>query len=158
MSFPKIPVSRRSLSGYLTWLAATTFVLFLGCAGDSEAAVIPAAGPRDTRGEPLYVANCQSCHDGATGGSMMDLPPPHNANGHTWHHPDCELINTVLNGSGAMGEMMRRMMGADENTPRMPAFKGALSAEDVAAILGYIKTFWTEEQRQFQAKATREEC
>lgn len=89
---------------------------------------------------------------------MMDIPPPHNANGHTWHHPDCQLIDTVLNGSGAMGEMMRRMMGAGEETPRMPAFKGKLSEDDVAAILAHMKTFWSGEQRQFQASMTIQEC
>lgn len=110
------------------------------------------------RGEALYDANCRSCHGGATGGQMMDIPPTHNANGHTWHHPDCQLIDVVLNGSGEMGEMMRRMMGVPEDTPRMPAFKGKLSEEDVEAILAYIKTWWTEEQRQAQARITEGQC
>ncbi len=110
------------------------------------------------RGEALYNANCRSCHGGATGGQMMDIPPPHNANGHTWHHPDCQLIDIVLNGSGEMGEMMRRMMGVPEDTPRMPAFKGKLTEEEVEAILTYIKTWWTEEQRQVQARITEGQC
>lgn len=89
---------------------------------------------------------------------MTDIPPPHNARGHTWHHPDCQLTQTVLNGSGEMGEMMRRMMGASENTPRMPVFRGSLAEEDVAAMLAYIKSWWTEEQRQWQASATLAQC
>jgi mono/diheme cytochrome c family protein len=40
----------------------------------------------------------------------------------------------------------------------MPTFKEQLTEEDVAAILAYIKTWWTEEQRQFQARITRDVC
>jgi mono/diheme cytochrome c family protein len=115
--------------------------------------------PAPERGARLYEANCLQCHRGAAGGAMMDIPPRHNANGHTWHHPDCQLVETVLNGSGAMGGMMRQMMGAPEDTPRMPAFQGQLTEEEVLAILAYIKTWWTEEQRAWQAQvSTRAVC
>src|SRR4051812_26926734 len=33
--------------------------------------------PLIVRGKALYEANCQLCHGGATGGTMMDLPPKH---------------------------------------------------------------------------------
>lgn len=88
----------------------------------------------------------------------MDVPPPHNASGHTWHHPDCQLIDTVLNGPGAMSGMMREMMGVPPDTPRMPAFKDNLTEGEVRAVLAYIKTWWTEEQRRHQAKITRQTC
>lgn len=109
------------------------------------------------RGAELYEIHCFSCHGGDSGGQMMDMPPRHNANGHTWHHPDCQLTDIVLNGSGEMGQMMRQMMGG-EDLPPMPTFKGQLSEEEVAAILAYIKTWWTEEQRQLQAEVTQEAC
>jgi mono/diheme cytochrome c family protein len=86
---------------------------------------------------------------------MTGIPPRHNANGHTWHHSDRQLMDTILNGSGEMGEMMRQMLGAPQGTPRMPAFKATLTEEDIAAILAYIKTWWTEEQREWQAQVTR---
>jgi mono/diheme cytochrome c family protein len=89
---------------------------------------------------------------------MMDLPPRHNTNGHTWRHPDCQLVDAILNGSGAMGEMMRQMMGASADTPRMPAWKGTLTEEDVRAVLSHIKTWWTQDQREFQARVTRQAC
>jgi mono/diheme cytochrome c family protein len=110
------------------------------------------------RGAELYNTHCLSCHQGDSGGGMMDMPPRHNANGHTWHHPDCQLIDTVLNGSGEMGQMMRQMMGVPTDVPPMPTFKEQLTAEEIEAILAYIKTWWTEEQRQFQARITRELC
>lgn len=88
----------------------------------------------------------------------MDMPPKHNANGRTWHHPDCQLIDIVLNGSGAMGDMMRRMMGPSEEVPRMPQFRTTLSEEQVRDILAYIKTWWTKEQRLIQERITQQAC
>jgi mono/diheme cytochrome c family protein len=40
----------------------------------------------------------------------------------------------------------------------MPAFEGILTADDVAAILAYLKTWWTDEQREFQAEVTQVQC
>lgn len=137
-------------------LLAGLAITLLGCsAPDSDRAT---ASVSLARGEELYRTHCQGCHGGATGGQMMDIPPPHNARGHTWHHPDCALRDTILNGSGEMGQMMREMMGASKDTPRMPAFAGTLSEEDVDAILAYIKTWWTEEQRAHQARVTQAMC
>jgi mono/diheme cytochrome c family protein len=110
------------------------------------------------RGEQLYNTYCVTCHGGSTGGRMMDIPPVHNRNGHTWHHPDCQLTDIVLHGSGSMGEMMRRMMGASEDTPTMPAFSGILTQADAEAILAHIKTWWTPQQRAMQAAVTQERC
>jgi mono/diheme cytochrome c family protein len=109
------------------------------------------------RGEELYNAYCASCHGGRTGGRMMDFPPVHNANGHTWHHPDCQLREIIHNGGGEMGDMMRRMMGSSDS-PRMPAFADTLTDEEIDAILGYIKTWWTPQQRAMQATATEQRC
>ena len=111
-----------------------------------------------SRGEQLYNANCLQCHGGREGGQMMDYPPKHNANGHTWHHPDCELKQVILNGSDEMTEMMRQMMNVPTTVPRMPAWKDKLSDEDIAAILAFVKTMWTEEERQYQERITRQTC
>ena len=114
--------------------------------------------PALSRGEQLYNANCLQCHGGREGGQMMDYPPKHNANGHTWHHPDCELKQVILNGGDEMTSMMRQMMNVPTTVPRMPAWKDKLSEEDIAAILAFIKTMWTEEERQYQARITRQAC
>ena len=89
-----------------------------------------------SNGAELYAASCQVCHgdregQGATGGT-----PPHNETGHTWHHPDAQLKDWVLNG---------KFPGT------MPPFKDVLRGEEVHAILSYIKTWWTAEQRESQA-------
>jgi len=109
------------------------------------------------RGEALYNQYCLSCHGGPAGGSMMDYPPRHNANGHTWHHPDCQLKEIIKNGSDEMTRKMRQMM-APPNAPTMLAFKDVLTDEDIDAILAFIKTWWTDQQRSFQAQVTRANC
>ena len=64
--------------------------------------------------------------------------PLHNEIGHTWHHPDAQLMDWVLNG---------KPPGA------MPPSKDVLNEgnDEVVAILAHIKTWWTTEQRDSQA-------
>ena len=102
-------------------------------------------------GEELYQANCQACHGGAGGGSVTDIPPPHNAEGHTWHHSDCLLIEIVMDGLPARP-------GLPEGVSPMPPFGDRLTVDEVATILTFIKTWWTEEQREFQAEVTDRLC
>ena len=72
---------------------------------------------------------------GTTGGA-----PPHNKDGHTWHHPDAQLKDWILNG---------------KPFTLMAAFKGKLSERDADSILAFIKTWWTEEQRLSQANVSK---
>ncbi len=142
------------------WPIVPFLLLLLACsqrAPTPTPTLTPTEAPL-SRGEQLYSANCVVCHGGATGGDMMAYPPAHNANGHTWHHPDCQLIQTVLNGPGEMGDMMRQMMGVSDTVPRMPAFKGKLTEDEIRDILSYIKTWWTDEQRRWQASVTQQAC
>src|SRR3990172_431258 len=84
---------------------------------------------------------------GGAGGRPPAAPPRHNANGHTWHHPDCQLVRSILEG------------GADKTRPlAMPAFQDKLSYEQIDAVLSYIKLMWTPEQRSVQAQITPEMC
>lgn len=119
----------------------------------ATAAILAACGNGDVddeemvaRGGQLYDAHCTECHGGAVGGEISDLPPPHNAEGHTWHHSDCQIIETVLEGANRPGY------------PEMPAFEDELSEQDVRAILAFIKTWWEEDQREFQQEVTELEC
>ena len=114
--------------------------------------------PDIERGSRLYDSYCVECHGGATGGSITDIPPPHNANGHTWHHADCELKDIILDGSDETTEAMREMRGVPDSVPVMPAFDDVLSEEEVKDILAHIKTWWTEQQREWQARATQALC
>lgn len=138
-------------------MALAAFVLLLIVAGAGVFELRKrAAGERVSpevvaRGAAIYGSRCQGCHGGPTGGRISDIPPPHNRNGHTWHHSDCQLEDLILNG-------FDRWDGKRPDQPRMPAFKGTLSKEETRAVLAYIKTWWTPEQREGQARITRERC
>ena len=131
-------------SGRWPWIivASTLALAFLtACGGGQDDA--PDASPYNASrrdvialGESLFAANCQSCHGDRSGAGGVAAAPPHDETGHTWHHPDAQLIDWVLNG---------KFPG------QMPAFGDRLSREQVEAILAYIKTWWTEEQRATQA-------
>jgi len=99
------------------------------------------------RGAELYARHCVACHGGATGGAIGDIPPRHNAEGHTWHHPDCELVAITREG-----------MPPRAGYPEMPAFEDHLTDEQIQAILTHIKTWWEPEQRQAQAEITEQVC
>lgn len=102
-------------------------------------------------GKDVYVANCASCH-GADLEGQPDwrvrkadgrLPaPPHDASGHTWHHPDSVLFSITKD-------------GLTEHAPPgyktdMPAFGDVLTDEEIWAALAYIKSRWPAETRARQ--------
>ena len=124
-------------------LAATTMI---GCAPTTTG-----TQERLARGEQLYEANCARCHGGATGGDIADIPPRHNAEGHTWHHADCDLIRIVREG-------MPRRPGLPDDAPTMPAFGDRLEDADIRAILAHIKSWWDEDQQKFQQQVTDQAC
>ena len=106
-------------------------------------------------GRSVYELSCAECHGIDGEGQFPDNPmqpdetgrfgaPPHNGNGHTWHHDD-NLIIQIIN-EGGMGT-------ADDFYP-MPAFGETLTQEEITAVVAYIKTLWTEEQRTIQAERT----
>jgi mono/diheme cytochrome c family protein len=74
-----------------------------------------------------------------------ELPaPPHDATGHTWHHPDQQLFAITKHG-------MARFAPADYKSA-MPAFVGTLSDRDIRAVIAYIKSTWPEDIRRRQPK------
>ncbi len=97
-----------------------------------------------------YAANCMSCHGGAAGGTISDLPPVHNANGHTWHHGDCVIAEIIRDGSGPRP-------GLPTDVPTMPAFD-QLTDDQVDALIDHLRDWWTPEQRQAQRQTTARAC
>lgn len=109
-------------------------------------------------GRAVYGQHCAVCH-GAQGEGAPDwerpdargeLPaPPHDAKGHTWKHADAMLYRVVQQGWRDAFNKTERLT--------MPAFKGQLSHADTIAVITYLKTLWTPEQRRFQAEETRKQ-
>jgi mono/diheme cytochrome c family protein len=107
-------------------------------------------------GKPVYEQYCLGCHGAHLEGQPNwrqrlqngRLPaPPHDASGHTWHHPDTVLFNITRNGL-VPGKTAPPGYQSD-----MPAFGGTLTDEQIWAVLVYIKSTWLPEIRAAQHEA-----
>ena len=64
----------------------------------------------------------------------------------TWHHADDQLFEIVKYGAAtAMGDPEYRSM--------MPAFGDILNDDDINAVLVFIRSKWSDENRQWQQGA-----
>lgn len=75
--------------------------------------------------------------------------PPHDASGHTWHHPEGVLFRITRDGPVAI-------VGSGYKSD-MPRFGGVLSNEEIQAVLAFIKSAWPERERVYQEEMTRRE-
>jgi mono/diheme cytochrome c family protein len=106
-------------------------------------------------GAAVYAQQCASCHGAKLEGQpnwQTPLPngrmpaPPHNAEGHTWHHSDGEFFTLVKKGMAAL------VPGYQSD---MPPFEGRLSDEEIDAVLRYIKSTWPTREREYQEQQTK---
>ncbi len=116
---------------------------------------LPPVTGKLARGQELYQP-CIHCH-GEFGQGEPNAPNPyipdqygymrvprHDSLGHTWMHPDQLLVQIIKNGSNNV--LYRNIM---------PPFGEAYTDEEIMILLDYIKYWWTPEQREQQAAATR---
>jgi mono/diheme cytochrome c family protein len=119
----------------------------------------PAIDPDDptqvAQGRQIYADRCAMCHGINLEGQpnwMARKPngrlpaPPHDASGHTWHHPDRQLIVITKKGMSAV------VPGYQSD---MPAFEGALTDAQIAAVLAFIESKWPSEIRSRQRALSR---
>jgi mono/diheme cytochrome c family protein len=101
-------------------------------------------------GRQIYADNCARCHGANLEGEPNwqqrkpngRLPaPPHDASGHTWHHPDRVLVAIVTKGMSAV------VPGYQSD---MPAFENRLTMEQIAAVLAFIESTWPPDVRGHQ--------
>ncbi|MBI2983554.1 MAG: cytochrome c [Chloroflexi bacterium] len=111
----------------------------------------------ESRGAQVYQVSCAGCHGGPAGGTITDQPPKHNANGHTWQHADCELMQMIRD-STTVSVSSRHPLAAPPLASAMPAFRGRLDDDDIRDVVAYIRTMWTDDQRASQRQLTRERC
>jgi mono/diheme cytochrome c family protein len=69
--------------------------------------------------------------------------PPHDATGHTWHHTDRQLFAITAQGVSGM------VPGYESD---MPAFKSALTDQQIWAVIAFIKKSWPTEIRLRQER------
>jgi mono/diheme cytochrome c family protein len=118
------------------------------------------ADPNDpgqvSMGQRVYSAHCASCHGANLEGQPNwrerqpngRLPaPPHDASGHTWHHPDRVLFEITKDGIAAHAPK-----GYESD---MPAFAGTLTDAEIWAALAYIKSQWPREIIDRQAEISQ---
>ena len=108
-----------------------------------------------TLGRFVYASHCAGCH-GANLGGERDLqtaranhlrPPPLNASGHTWHHPDDQLFMIMKSGSYDAA--------SEKHQIHESAFGAVLTAEQIWGVLAYVKSSWPERIRDHQKMHTR---
>jgi mono/diheme cytochrome c family protein len=110
-------------------------------------------------GRGLYAEHCAACHgaklEGQPDWRRPDpdgyLPaPPHDATGHTWHHPDALLFEITKHGTEAVV--------GDGYRSNMPGFGEILTDAETVAVLSYIKSTWPpriiERHDRLNAEAT----
>lgn len=112
------------------------------------------------RGKPVYAQHCAACHGARLEGQpnwQERLPsgrmpaPPHDASGHTWHHPDAVLFGITKLGIGP-GKYAPPGYQSD-----MPAFSGVLGDAEIWAVLAYIKSSWPQNILRAQREVTLEQ-
>jgi mono/diheme cytochrome c family protein len=121
------------------------------------------ADPDDSQqvaiGASVYERACASCHGVKLEGQpnwQARLPngrmpaPPHDASGHTWHHPDSLLFGMTKHG------LLPGKYAPPGYESDMPSFAGTLSDEEIWAVLAYIKSSWPPNIRKAQEKVTRD--
>ena len=108
------------------------------------------------QGRQIYADQCASCHGAQLEGQpdwKTPLPsgrlpaPPHDAGGHTWHHPDDILFRIVREGTAAI------VGGGYESD--MPGFADVLSDAEIRAVLVYIKSTWPARERTYQENVSQ---
>ncbi|MEL6609515.1 MAG: c-type cytochrome [Pseudomonadota bacterium] len=98
------------------------------------------------RGTGIYTDYCASCHGANLEGQEnwrfrgpdgMALAPPHDASGHTWHHPDAVLVDITTRGTAAVVGR-----GYESN---MIGYGDILTEQEILDVLAYIKSTWPPE-------------
>lgn len=109
-----------------------------------------------SQGRLIYAAHCASCHGATLEGQPNwqtrkpdgRLPaPPHDQNGHTWHHPDAHLFEVTKYG-------LKDIAPPNYQTD-MPAYDGVLTDRQIWDVLAYIKSTWPKDIQVRQHRLNR---
>ena len=109
-------------------------------------------------GAEIYAQACVSCHganlegqpEWKSPGPNGRLPaPPHDASGHTWHHPDRLLLDITMRGT-------EEVVGGGYESD-MPGFSEQYSKAELRDVLAWIKSQWPEHERTYQAQITAQD-
>lgn len=137
-------------------LIATAGLLLLAAGCDRAPPDPHAMRPDDAAvtaaGRKVYAQHCAACHGAQLQGQpnwrIRDaagrLPaPPHDASGHTWHHPDEVLFRITKYG-------VAKAANLKDHESAMPAYEGVLSDAEIVAVLSWIQSQWPARIREAQ--------
>jgi mono/diheme cytochrome c family protein len=147
----------RSLAG-----VGTVAAISLMAAAMANMTYTPARGAPSpetiSEGRALYQKYCAACHGVNLEGQpnwKNPLPsgtlpaPPHDASGHTWHHPTSLLFKITKKGAS-------EVVGGGYKSD-MAGFERILSDDQISAILEFIKSTWPERERNYHEEMNRRE-
>ncbi len=89
------------------------------------------------QGELVYQENCVACH-GENGKGYIG--PALNGSAHSWHHPDPLLVSFIRDGIPGT---------------QMEAQGDNLTDEEIDAVISYMKSWWSPQQRRMQQSGQR---
>lgn len=123
-----------------------SFIVLQGSELNAQSGLLPYEDPSAVAaGKVLYEENCAVCHGidlkgqpdwrGVDADGFMPAPP-HDGDGHTWHHPDTLLFMITKFGTAAMV--------GDDYKSNMAGYDGVLSDDQILQTLAYIKSTWSE--------------
>lgn len=120
-------------------VVANLAVWFWPREADASAASYPTYSAEQVeQGQEIFRMNCASCHGVEGQGNEQAGIPALNGSMHSWHHGDSEITGLIRRGG-----------------VRMPAIGSAWSDGEITAVLAYVKDWWTPQQREFQARVSR---
>ncbi len=154
---------RRGSSSVTLLVLVVSLALLAAACSDGEPGTASLSRPADNDGPPaldelrvesgqeLYSPQCAVCHGADLQGDPdwktpnadgSFRPPPQNASGHTWHHPDQLLVEIIREGSGS-------------TLSAMPLYGDILTQDEILSIIEFFKSTWGSEERLFQWERTR---
>ncbi|HUS54410.1 MAG TPA: cytochrome c [Thermohalobaculum sp.] len=138
-------------------LVSAALLAHLPSLAGSASPADPADVEQVARGATLYAGACASCHGARLEGQgdwRSPNPdgtypaPPHDADGHTWHHSDKLLFRYIKLGGQ---EAFKDVPGIKS---AMLGFSDTLADQDIWDVLAFIKSHWPERAMEYQRAIT----
>ncbi len=127
-------------------MLASMIILFPALAGCASVVQGPTGTPTPdplAAAQELFATYCAECHGPLGEGHAIPSAPALDASEHAWHHPDWQLRMFIRDGKFSFSPV------------EMPSFRDELIDEQIDLVIAYVKTLWTQAQRETQEDMNR---